>query len=271
MNASESLDLQTAADELGVHYQTAYRWVRTGRLPALLIAGRYSVERADLAAFDQARHTPTNPIAPSAPRLDRSADRVHEALINGDEPTVGQITRKLVDEGSSLIDVIQGVFVPSLRRIGQSWHDGELPVWVEHRASAIVERVLGEHAPNPRGRRRGTAVVAALSGDRHSLPTTMAAIALREDNWHVHHLGADTPPDDIVQICAQHDITLTVLTVTLSELAGLAKRTADHLRTAGTATLIGGTGGTLHTLVAEARLNASTARRGRQQPASPTT
>ena len=31
--------------------------------------------------------------------------------------------------------------------------------------------------------------------DRHSLPTTMAAVALRADHWHVHHLGADLPPD----------------------------------------------------------------------------
>jgi hypothetical protein len=31
--------------------------------------------------------------------------------------------------------------------------------------------------------------VSAVSGDRHSLPTTMAAVALRVANWQVHHLG----------------------------------------------------------------------------------
>jgi excisionase family DNA binding protein len=29
------VDLQTAAARLGVHYQTAYRWVRDGSLPAM--------------------------------------------------------------------------------------------------------------------------------------------------------------------------------------------------------------------------------------------
>jgi excisionase family DNA binding protein len=253
----DALDLQAAADELGVHYQTAYRWVRSGRLDAKMIGGRYVVRRDDLAALDEARRTPTAPPAPSSSRVARSANRVHDALVNGDERTIGAIVRKLVVEGSSMIDVIGAVFVPSLRRIGQSWHDGELPVWTEHRASAIVERSLGELMPNPRGRRRGTAMVAAISGDRHSLPTTMAAVALREDNWHVNHLGSDMPADDIARFCAEHDITLAAITVTMPDTADLASATADRLRAADTPTIVGRPGLTLGDLVEQARLAAS--------------
>lgn len=261
MGSTDTLDLQTAANELGVHYQTAYRWVRSGRLDAKMIGGRYVVLRSDLAALDEARRTPIAPTAPSAARIERSADRVCDALVAGDEETVGKIIGKLVDEGSSMIDVIGGVLVPSLRRIGQSWHDGQLAVWTEHRASAIVERILGEFVPNPRGRRRGTVVVAGLSGDRHSLPTTMAAVALCEDKWHVHHLGSDMPADDIVDFCAQHDITVVALTVTLPDAADLASVTADRLRAAGTPTIIGQPGLTVGDLVERARLAGSASRR----------
>jgi MerR family transcriptional regulator, light-induced transcriptional regulator len=38
---SEPIELAEAADRLGVHYQTAYRWVREGRLPAVRVRGRY--------------------------------------------------------------------------------------------------------------------------------------------------------------------------------------------------------------------------------------
>ncbi len=222
MNADEPLDLQAAADELGVHYQTAYRWVRSGWLDAQMVGGRYVVERGDLAALGEARRMPTAPQPPNSSRLARSADRVRGALVEGDEKSVGTIVRKLVDEGSSMVDLIGSVLVPALRRIGQSWHDGELPIWTEHRASAIVERILGEFMPNPRGRRRGTALVASLSGDRHSLPTTMAAVAMREDNWHVHHLGADMPAEDLVDFCAEHDLTVAVITVTMPDTAKVA-------------------------------------------------
>lgn len=251
------LDLQAAADELGVHYQTAYRWVRSGRLKAKLVGGSYVVAPEDVAAVDEARRTPKDPAAPSASRIGRSADRVHDMLVSGDEVAVGKIARRLITEGSSIVDLVQVVFVPSMCRIGQSWHDGELTISVEHRASAIAERILGELAPNPRGRRRGTAVVVAVSGDRHSLPTTMAAIALRDDNWHVQHLGADLPADEIIQFCANRDVTVAVVTVTTPDAAKLANITANRLRLAGTPTIVGGPGRTLDDLIEQARLAVS--------------
>ena len=42
------LGLQEAADRLGVHYMTAYRYVRTGRLPATRIGSQWWVDPGDL-------------------------------------------------------------------------------------------------------------------------------------------------------------------------------------------------------------------------------
>ena len=58
------VDLQTAADELGVHYQTAYRWVRNGRLDAELVGGKYLISSTDIAELDRARHTSAAPTPP---------------------------------------------------------------------------------------------------------------------------------------------------------------------------------------------------------------
>lgn len=245
----DRIELQEAADSLGVHYQTAYRWVRTGRLPAQLVGGRYLIDRAALERVDQERWTPRRPTTPSRARLERQAEAAHVALRDGDEATVRAIARGLVDDGARLADVVQSVFVPPLRAIGQAWHDGALPIWVEHRASAIVERTLGELSPNPRGRRRGVAMVAAVSGDRHSLPTTMAAVALRNVNWYVHHLGADMPGDELVRFCAEHAVDVAVISVTNPEVASLAASTAQQLRQAGTPTVVGGPGRSLDELV----------------------
>ena len=96
-----------------------------------------------------------------------------------------------------------------------------------------MQQILGEHHPTPRGRRRGTALV-AVSGDRHSLATAMAAAALREDNWHVHHLGADMPPDELASFCRTHDVDVAVITVTNPEVAPVAAALAERLRREGT-------------------------------------
>ena len=60
------LTLQEAADLLGVHYMTAYRYVRTGRLPGTRVGAHWHVRRADLdkiaaaaPAGPQRRHAPS--------------------------------------------------------------------------------------------------------------------------------------------------------------------------------------------------------------------
>lgn len=254
-----SLDLQRAADELGVHYQTAYRWVRNGRLPAVLVDGRYVVARSDVDAVAVARTAPVHRRPPSPKRVNTAADRMHEALLGGDEPSARQTARGLIDDGVPVTELIQAVIVPSLIEIGRRWHEGELSIWVEHRASAIVERVIGDISPNPRGRRRGRAIVAAVSGDRHSLPTSMAAVALRSDNWFVDHLGADIPPEELLAYCADHDVDVAVISSTNPDTAELAGTTAAELDRAGVRVVLGAPGRTLDDLLVEARAVVSAA------------
>ena len=49
------LTLPQVADKLGVHYMTAYRYVRTGRLPATRVKGAWQVDPADLAFVERSR------------------------------------------------------------------------------------------------------------------------------------------------------------------------------------------------------------------------
>lgn len=246
---ADALDLDDVAKEIGVHYQTVYRWVRAGKLPADMVQGRYRVMRHDLTAFIKARRTPKRPRPPGAPRLERAAETMHTALSTGDEFAARDLARALVAEHTPIVDLVQLVLVPPLQSISQDCHDGKLSIWVEHRASAIAERILGEVAPRPRGRRRGTVMVAAVSGDRHSLATTMAAVALRENNWWVHHLGADMPPDELVQFCDEHKIDVAVLTVINPEYTELTDTTATRIRKSGTPVVVGNPKRTLHELI----------------------
>ena len=83
-------------------------------------------------------------------------------------------------------------------------------------------------------------MVAAVAGDQHSLPTTMAAVALRESNWHVHHLGANMPDHELVRFCAEYDIDLAVISVTNPDVAPLADHTAEQVRATDTPAIVGG-------------------------------
>ena len=252
--ADGALGLQEVAEQLGVHYQTAYRWVRSGRLPSTLVGGRYEVTPAAVATFAAQRAEPRRP-APRSPRggFGRLSDRVFRQLVAGDERDARRLVEGLTEEGVSVTTVAQEVLTPALRRIGEEWSAGRLTVSEEHRAAAIVERILGEHHPTPRGRRRGTAVVVALAGERHSLPTAMAAAALRDDNWHVHHLGADVPGADLMRFIDAQSVDLVVLTVTTPDLRPAAEAVGAQLDAAGLRVLLGTAGARLDDLQRSAR------------------
>ena len=96
-------------------------------------------------------------------------------------------------------------------------------------------------------------MVAAPQGDLHSLPTTMAAAALRDDNWRVQHLGANMPRDEMVSFCSKERPDLVVLTTTAPEAQRYATSTAEELAAAGIPALVGGAGRTLTELVESAR------------------
>lgn len=240
-----------------MHYQTAYKWVTSGALPATMVRGRYVIDRAVLAEFARRRNEPVAPRARKSARrpeqLVKVADRLHAALVAGDESAVRRIAVTLIEKDVPLATVLQEVISPALRRIGADWHAGNSSIWVEHRASAIVERLLGHLQRETRGRRRGTVVVAAMSGDLHSLPSAMAAAALREDNWAVQHLGSDVPAEELLRFCAEHDVDLAVITATTDDVAPAAERAAAELRATGIATLVGRSGRTLGELRVEAR------------------
>lgn len=218
MGLVETFGLQQAADELGVHYQTAYQWVRRGELPAQQIGRHYVIAAEDLEAFRTVRNTPAPP-ASRAPRegFATALPRFCTALVAGDEAKVRRITADYAETGTSLVDIIEGLIAPALRHIGDSWHRGSLTVAEEHRASAIAERLLSDHLPRKRGRPRGHAVVTTPAGERHGLSALMATAALKDAGWKVHHLGPDMPTADIVDFARNNDITLVVLSTATDE------------------------------------------------------
>jgi len=252
--ADGTVDLAEAAAHLGVHYQTAYRWVREGRLPAVRVRGRYRLAVDDLDAFAADRDAPAPAVArPGRRSWDRLADRLFDALRSGDERAAADLVHRLRSQGETVVDVLARAVVPAMARVGTAWAAGDLSIAEEHRASEIIERLLAAMDQRRPGRPRGTIVVTAPEGEQHGLPVAMAGAALRDDGWTVELLGRDLPLDALADFVAGAAPDLVVLSVTdpSSELAARAAR--DRLAAAGHAVLVGGRGRTLEELLQLAR------------------
>jgi MerR family transcriptional regulator, light-induced transcriptional regulator len=249
------MQLREAADALGVHYQTAYAWVRQGTLPARKIGRGYEVLDRDVLALAQRRASGVLP--PHAVRVrdwTAQADRLHDAIVAGDETLARHEFARLAG-GVPLIDLCDRVVTPALRRIGQEWAAGRVTVAVEHRASAICERLIAPCLQQPPGRPRGIAVTATPPGERHALPALMAAACLREDRWLVHHLAVDLPVADVVGLAVEVGADLVVLSSATVETARAARRAAREITFSapGLRVLAGRPGNTLTQLLKLAR------------------
>ena len=154
------MQLREAAEVLGVHYQTAYAWVRQGVLPARKTGRGYEVSEGDVNALAARRASGTTPRPDIRVRdWTAQADRLYAAIRSGDETLARHIFDRLA-RGVPLTELCERVISPALYRIGEDWAaGGETTIATEHRASAICERLIAARTRQPQGRPRGVAVV----------------------------------------------------------------------------------------------------------------
>jgi excisionase family DNA binding protein len=204
------LSLEEAAERLGVHYMTAYRYVRLGRLPARQVNGRWTVRASDVAAFARPPATPRR--AKGEPKFSRYRERLLARLLDGDEAGAWGVVETALASGAQPRDVYLTALAPALREVGDQWADGTISVADEHRASAVASRLVGRLGPRfvRRGRRRGTVVLGGAPGDEHGLPAAILADLLRGEGYAVVDHGANTPSDSFVSAARAADALVAV-------------------------------------------------------------
>ena len=187
------LTLQEAADLLGVHYMTAYRYVRTGRLPGTRVGAHWRVRRADLDKMAAAAPAGRNAATRRAPKKDY-VRRLTSLLVQGDEAEAWRLVQAALGSAYNPEDVYFNVLGPAMRRVGDDWATGRLDVADEHRATVVMYRLVGRLGPlfARRGTPRGAVVLGAPSGDPHGLATALVADPLRGRGFSITDLGANT-------------------------------------------------------------------------------
>ena len=211
---ADTVTLAEAAEQLGVHYMTAYRYVRTGLLPATKTGGVWSVSVDELEAFrSRPAERPTR--KKSTPLL------IERRLLAGDDNGTLQLLNNALASGADCEELYLDLLCPALASIGTKWAAGELSVADEHVATATVLRVLPrlETGSSVRGRSHGTILLATVEFDHHALPTSILRELLRHRKYDVVDLGANTPAESLVERAKSTDDLLAI---------GLAATTLDN-------------------------------------------
>ena len=216
---SGSLTLAEAADRLGVHYMTVYRWVRLGRLPARKIDGGWAVDPADLDGVRSGPSGRGRRRHGSPARTDTWRARLEGRMLVGDVAGSWGIVEAAMAGGLAPRDVYVEVVGPILRDIGDAWRSGRLGIQQEHLASSVATAIIGRLGPRfvRRGRKKGVVVLAMPSGERHGLGAAMLADILTDDGYEVRNLGPDTPPASLVAALREVDRPAAIVVSVVDE------------------------------------------------------
>jgi excisionase family DNA binding protein len=191
-----TVSLQEAAATLGVHYMTAYRYVRLGLLEAEKVGTTWQVS---VEAVEQLQHR-ERPTGARSGRRVAWDQRFESRLRAGDAVGAWGVVEAALGAGSSPTDVHLRVIAPAMTGVGDAWERGDIDVAHEHRASVICQRVIGRMSPRfvRPGVGRGTVVLGCAPGERHAIPLLLVADVLRVHGWDVVDLGADVPTESFV-------------------------------------------------------------------------
>jgi excisionase family DNA binding protein len=213
MSRATHIGLQEAADQLGVHYMTVYRYVRTGRLAAVRVDGEWRVAPGDV------RQLQAQPVVRKTTRSRSHAAAsvwLEERLCAADEAGAWRVVEETLIAGAEPVDILVDVLAPAMERIGGRWVAGELSIADEHRATAVALRLIGRLGPRfaRRGTKRGTVVIGAPAGEQHSLPVALAADVLRGAGFEVVDLGVNTPAASFAEVAGSSGVRAVVITAT---------------------------------------------------------
>jgi excisionase family DNA binding protein len=187
----ERISLHEAARRLGVHYMTAYRYVRTGRLPAERDGSTWSIDPVDLHTMREPGRVPRGTGSVRAEGSTQLAAR----MVAGDEAGAWNTVEAALASSLEPADVYHDLLVPALEDIGTGWAEGRLSVAEEHGATVVAHRIIGRLGPRfaRRGRKRGAVVLGAAPGDEHALACAIVADLLRAERFEPVDLGANVP------------------------------------------------------------------------------
>lgn len=225
---SENVTLAEASERLGVHYMTAYRYVRTGRLAAEKKNGQWIVALEDLAAVTPGRTIDS--------RKTLLPDQIANRLLAGDENGAFQALESAMAAGADVEEIYLQILAPAMVDIGQRWHDGKITISDEHVATTAALRViarLGSRMSGRPGRTRGTIVLAAVQHDHHFLPTAMLRDLLRSRSFDVIDVGCNTPAESLVErIVTTPDLVAVGLNASNANADDITRDTISAVRAA---------------------------------------
>ncbi|MEM7337715.1 MAG: helix-turn-helix domain-containing protein [Actinomycetota bacterium] len=188
--------ISEAAEILGVHYMTVYRYIRTGRLQARKQGRDWRIAAEDLDRFLGSAYT-------GAGSVDW-AERLHDRVVRYDASGAWLVVESALISGLDVSDVYTQLMAPVLGRLGSQWEEGLMTIAEEHAATNVCQKLIGRLGllASQRGVSKGVVVIGCPEGEHHQLAATIASDLFVCHGYEVINSGVDVPLPAFVHLVA---------------------------------------------------------------------
>jgi MerR family transcriptional regulator, light-induced transcriptional regulator len=224
--APGGLTIRQVSDLLGVPVPTLRSWERRYDVaaPQRTAGGHRRYGSAEVEALRALNAAVARGIAPGtaaqtlrASQVDPDVplsllSRLLEAVDDGDQIAICD-TLDAAAEALGLEAAVDRLLVPGLREVGRRWELGQLDVGAEHLATAATRRwIAGRSGTRPRYGDAAPVLLAAASGNRHTIALEAFTMLLDRRGWPTRLLGADTPAHALLNAARSTRAQAAVLT-----------------------------------------------------------
>tara|TARA_B100000029_G_C17547986_1_gene949133 strand:- start:552 stop:1511 length:960 start_codon:yes stop_codon:yes gene_type:complete len=175
----------------------------------------------------------TNNIKSNQFYFNKIRDRYFDALLNGQETKALASINYALTDGLDILNIYKKLIAESIKKIGDMWHNNEITISHEHRASQITLNILTYLRSNLVNTPSNAplAIVSTVEGDAHIIGARILADVLLINNWNVDFLGTDTPSKDLLKFIKLRTPELLVLSGTLDSSFNKCKEITKEIKT----------------------------------------
>ena len=161
---------------------------------------------------------------------------IKQAVIEGDDKQVVNLTRRALDEGVSAETVLNDALIVGMGEVGELFEQGEyfvpellLSARAMQAAMEVLRPLLSASSYQPLGK----VVMGTVQGDLHDIGKKLVAMMLEGSGFEVIDLGTDVAPERFVETVEESGAQVVGLSALLTTTLPAMEATVSALREAG--------------------------------------
>ncbi|MGN6624971.1 MAG: cobalamin B12-binding domain-containing protein [Candidatus Nitrosocosmicus sp.] len=150
--------------------------------------------------------------------------QVFKSLRNGEVDKILKIVEKY-EKQTSLSEFYDDILKQVMYEVGELWQQNKLDVGTEHVCSNIANQTI--HIINKRYNRRhkkDSVLICTPEGEIHNISCNVIESILLEKGFHIYNISPSIPSDSIIKYIKDINPSMILISVTLVDNLGSAKR-----------------------------------------------